>query len=152
MVSTSLKKWTKVLFPLVLGVFFLWYFFNETTSHQREEIWQNVKGANLYWVSLSVFLGVLSHAIRASRWRLLLKPLSDEPKFSTCFFTVMFGYLANLGIPRSGEVLRGATYSSYSKISFEQSFGTIITERVVDLVMLLFVIGLALVLQTEQLL
>jgi flagellar biosynthesis protein FlhB len=64
----------------------------------------------------------------------------------------MFGYLANLGIPRSGEVLRGASYASLSPLSFEQSFGTIITERLIDFIVLLIIIGIALIFQTDQLL
>lgn len=152
MTSKPIIKWMKIMLPFGLGLFFLWYFLKSTTAAQREDIWDNIKDANLYWVLLSVVLGFLSHIIRANRWRLLLKPLNDTPKLSTCFFSVMFGYLANLGIPRSGEVLRGATYASYTKLTFEQSFGTIITERVIDFIMLLLIIGLALVLQSEQLL
>lgn len=65
---------------------------------------------------------------------------------------VMVGYLANFGIPRSGEVLRGVTVSSYEQIPFEKAFGTIISERIADFLMLLLVIGLTLILQTEYLL
>ena len=64
----------------------------------------------------------------------------------------MVGYLANFGIPRSGEVLRGATIASYEKVPFEKAFGTIISERIADFLMLLLVIGLTLALQTEYLL
>lgn len=65
---------------------------------------------------------------------------------------VMVAYLANFGIPRSGEVLRAVTISSYEKIPFEKAFGTIISERIADFIMLLLVISLALLLQTEYLL
>ena len=151
MPNSPLKKWTKILVPLLLGAFFLWYFFQETTAPERHQIWVNVKNANLFWVAISVTLGLLSHLLRANRWTLLLAPLGDNPKLSNCFFTVMFGYLANLGIPRSGEVLRGASYASYTRLSFQQSFGTIITERVIDFIMLISIVGLALLLQTDQL-
>jgi uncharacterized membrane protein YbhN (UPF0104 family) len=63
----------------------------------------------------------------------------------------MFGYLANLGIPRSGEVLRGASYAGYSRLSFEQSFGTIITERVIDLIMLIVILGITFLMQADEL-
>jgi len=151
MPNSPLKKWAKVLIPLLLGAFFLWYFFQETTAAERHQIWANVKNANLFWVAISVSLGFLSHLLRANRWKLLLAPLGDKPKLSNCFFTVMFGYLANLGVPRSGEVLRGASYASYTRLSFQESFGTIITERVIDFIMLISIVGIALILQTDQL-
>ncbi len=152
MPKSKFKKWIKILLPLLLGIFFVWYSFKDTTQEERTAIWENTKNADLLWVILSMFLGLLSHVIRANRWKLLLLPLNDKPKFSNCFYTVMFGYLANLGIPRSGEVLRGASYASYSNLSFEQSFGTIITERVIDFMVLLIIIGFTLIFQAKELL
>lgn len=64
----------------------------------------------------------------------------------------MGGYLANFGIPRSGEVLRGATISSYENVPFEKAFGTIVSERIADLVMLLLIVIVGLLLQTDNLL
>jgi len=152
MSNSPLKKWAKISIPLLLGGFFLWYFIEGTTQEQRLQIWENVRNANLFWVAVSLSLGLLSHLIRANRWRLLLATLNDTPKLSNCFYAVMYGYLANLGIPRSGEVLRGASYASNSRLNFQQSFGTIITERVIDFIMLISIVGLALILQTDQLL
>lgn len=149
--KSPFTKWLKVLTPLVLGVFFVWYSIADTTSEERDLIWQNIKNADLFWVSLSMLMGLMSHIIRSNRWILLLNPLQDKPKLSNCFYAVMFGYLANLGIPRSGEVLRGASYASYSNLTFEQSFGTIITERLVDLIMLLSIIGLTFIIQSDEL-
>lgn len=74
------------------------------------------------------------------------------PRFSNSFMAVMVGYLANFGIPRSGEVLRAATISGYEDIPFEKAFGTIISERVADFVMLMLIIGIVFLLQTEYLL
>lgn len=75
-----------------------------------------------------------------------------QPRFLNSFMAVMVGYLANFGVPRSGEVLRGATIAGYENVPFERAFGTIISERIADFLMLLLVIGLTLVLQTEYLL
>ncbi len=75
-----------------------------------------------------------------------------KPRFLNSFMAVMVGYLANFGIPRSGEVLRAVTISGYEDIPFEKAFGTIISERIADFIMLLLVIGFALLLQTEYLL
>jgi len=152
MPKSKFVKWLKIIIPLGLGVFFVWYSIADTTPNERKLIWQNIKAAKLFWVFVSIFLGLISHLVRANRWKLLLKPLNDTPKLSICFYTVMFGYLGNLGIPRSGEVLRGASYASQSQLSFEQSFGTIITERLIDFMVLLLIIGLTLIFQTDELL
>lgn len=151
MAKSPLTKWLKILTPLALGIFFVWYSLANTTAEERANIWLNIKNANLIWVFVSMFLGFLSHLIRANRWMLLLKPLNDRPKLHNCFYTVMFGYLANLGIPRSGEFLRGASYASYTNLSFEQSFGTIITERLIDFIMLFSIIGITFLLQADEL-
>ena len=151
MAKSRFKQWLKIIIPLVLGAFFVWYSIADTTPQERDLIWQNIKKADLFWVSVSMIMGVASHVLRANRWKLLLKPLKDNPKLSNCFYTVMFGYLGNLGIPRSGEVMRGASYAGYTNLSFEQSFGTIITERIVDFLVLLLIIGLTLIIQTDEL-
>ena len=65
---------------------------------------------------------------------------------------VMAAYLANFGIPRSGEVLRAVTLSTYEEVPFEKGFGTIISERVADLLILMLIIGIALLFQTDDLL
>lgn len=151
MAKSPLTKWLKIIAPLALGIFFVWYSLANTTAEERANIWLNIKNANLIWVFVSMFLGFLSHLIRANRWILLLKPLNNKPKLHNCFFAVMFGYLANLGIPRSGEFLRGATYAGYTNLSFEQSFGTIITERLIDFIMLFSIIGITFLLQADEL-
>ncbi|NBC57572.1 MAG: flippase-like domain-containing protein [Bacteroidetes bacterium] len=152
MPKSQFKSWIKILLPLLLGIFFVWFSFKDTTAEQRTAIWETTKNAKLFWVIISMVMGITSHVLRASRWKLLLLPLKDQPKLSNCFYTVMFGYLANLGIPRSGEVLRGASYASYTNLSFEQTFGTIITERIIDFIMLILIIGVTLVLKTDELL
>ena len=152
MARSRFTKLLKITIPLVLGVFFVWYSIADTSADERQQIWINIKKADLFWVAISMLLGLASHIIRANRWKLLLSPLNDTPRLSNCFYTVMFGYLGNLGIPRSGEVLRGASYASYTNLSFEESFGTIITERIIDFIMLILIIGLTLIIQTDELL
>lgn len=152
MSKSRFKQWLKIIIPLVLGVFFVWYSIADTTPEERDLIWQNIKKADLFWVSVSMIMGLISHFLRANRWKLLLKPLKDNPKISNCFYAVMFGYLGNLGIPRSGEVMRGVSYAGYTNLSFEQSFGTIITERIIDFLVLLLIISFTFIIQTDELL
>jgi glycosyltransferase 2 family protein len=146
------KKILKIILPLLLGVFFIYYSIKSATPRERLELWENITSAHPGWIALSLLCGLLSHLSRAYRWKYLLQPMGYHPKFANRFMAVMAGYLANFGIPRSGEVLRGFTVSSYEDIPFEKAFGTIISERIADFVMLLLIIGFTLLLQAEYLL
>lgn len=145
-------KILKIVLPLLLGVFLIWYSLKSATPLEREQLWENITSANPGWIFLSVFCGLLAHLSRAYRWKFLLQPMGYVPRFHNSFMAVMVGYLANFGIPRSGEVLRGVTISTYEKVPFEKAFGTIISERIADFVMLMIIISLALILQSEYLL
>lgn len=92
------------------------------------------KSANYSWVLLSIGAGALSHLFRAERWRLLMKPMGYSPKLHNTFFAVMIGYLANLALPRLGEVTRCGILNKYEKIPVNKSFGTVIAERSVDMI------------------
>ena len=150
--NPKLIKFLKILLPLLLGVFLIWYFLSSATPEYRTQLLKNIKNANPIWVLTSMLLGIMSHLSRAYRWVFLVKPLGYKPKKYNSFMAVMVGYLANLGIPRSGEVLRGITLSTYEKIPFEKAFGTIISERIIDLIMLILLTTTAGVLQTEYIL
>ena len=94
-------------------------------------------------------MAILSHISRAARWRYLLEPMGYRPKFVNSILIVLISYFANLGIPRSGEILRATALATYEKVPFEKGFGTIVTERVIDLLMLLLIILVTLFLQTD---
>ena len=142
----------KKILPLLLGVFLIWYSLSSATAAERELLWNNIIVADLKWVFVSLLLGLLSHLSRAYRWKYLLEPLGYKPRLPNSFMAVMGGYLANLGVPRSGEVLRGATISTYEDIPFDKAFGTIVSERIADLLMLLLIVLVAFLIQTEGLL
>ncbi|WP_417443521.1 lysylphosphatidylglycerol synthase transmembrane domain-containing protein [Joostella sp.] len=139
----------KKILPLFLGVFLIWYSYSNTTQEDRLNIYNAIKNANYFWVILSVILGFLSHISRALRWNLLLEPIGYQPRFPNNIMAIFVGYLANLGIPRSGEVLRATTLTSYEKVPFQKGFGTIIAERVIDVIMLLSIVLITAILQTE---
>lgn len=105
----------------------------------------SLKDVNYWWIALSIFFGILSHLSRAARWRMLARSLDYKPKFYNSFFAVMAGYLVNLAVPRLGEVSRAALINRYEKIPFSQSFGTIVAERVIDL-LILFLLTVAILL------
>lgn len=144
-----MKNKLKTILPLALGVFLVYYSYQQTTPEDRTLIYNNIREANYFWVALSLLAGLFSHLFRAWRWNLLLEPMGYKPRFANNVMSIFIAYLANLGIPRSGEVFRATTISSYEKIPFEKGFGTIVAERIIDLIMLLFIVLAAALFQTE---
>ena len=140
----KLKAILKILVPLSIGLFFIFLTVNTTSNEERELIYSYIKNADYRFLFLSVFFGILSHLSRAYRWKFLLAPLGYKPRFINTVLSVLIAYIANLGIPRSGEILRATTLSSYEKIPFEKTFGTVIAERLVDMIILFSIILLAL--------
>ena len=140
---------SKKIIPLAIGVFFIYLSYQNTTPEDRTNIFKYIKNADYRFVLLSAFFGVLSHISRAVRWKFLLAPLGYRPKTINSVLAVLIGYFSNLGIPRSGELLRATAMDRYENIPFQKGFGTVIAERVVDLVLLVGCILLALALQYD---
>lgn len=107
------------------------------------------KSANYGWVFLGVFLGFLSHLSRAYRWKYLLEPMGYSVKLPNSIMAVFITYIANYGIPRSGEVLRAVVLTNYEDVPFEKGFGTIVAERIADLIVMFGIIAVTLVLQFD---
>jgi uncharacterized protein (TIRG00374 family) len=145
----KIKSSLKVILPLAVGLFFVYLSYNTTSKEDRNLIYSFIQKADLRFVILSVFFGILSHLSRAYRWKYLLSPLGYEPRFINSALAVLIAYIANLGIPRSGELLRATTLSSYEKIPFEKTFGTIVAERLVDLLILIGFVLTSLLLQFD---
>lgn len=149
MKKKKLIKFFKILLPLLIGILFIYLSVKDTTSSDRETIYQAVKNADYRFVFLSLCMGLLSHFSRAYRWNFMLHPMGYRPKLINNVLAIFITYIANLGVPRSGEFFRATVMKTYENIPFEKSFGTIIAERMVDLIMLFLVIGIALLLQFE---
>jgi hypothetical protein len=107
------------------------------TDDEKKEIYQTFVSANYIWIFVSILVGISSHIIRALRWKLLLNPMGYNPGLKNTFFAVMIGYFANLALPRLGEVTRCGILARYEKIPLQKSFGTVVTERAIDLISLL---------------
>ena len=140
---------SKKTIPLAIGIFFIYLSYQNTTPEDRLNIVKYIKNADYRFVSLSAFFGILSHISRAVRWRYLLAPLGYRPKTINSVLAVLIGYFSNLGIPRSGELLRATAMDRYENIPFQKGFGTVIAERVIDLFILMICILLALGLQYD---
>ena len=139
----------KTVVPLALGIFLIWLAYNKLTPEQIARSKAAIYEMNYFYLALSVALGILSHASRAWRWKYPLEALGYAPRFWNSFFTVMIGYFANLGIPRSGEVLRCGVMAKYENMSFNKLVGTVIAERVADFILLITSICVALLLQAD---
>ncbi|EAQ42696.3 putative protein family (UPF0104) [Polaribacter sp. MED152] len=107
------------------------------------------KEANYSWIFLGLFFGILSHLSRAYRWKFMLEPLGYKPKFTNSVLAVLIGYLVNLALPRAGEVSRAYALSNYENVPFEKGFGTIVAERIADLIMMLLIVALTLFVQFD---
>ncbi len=132
-----------------MGVFLVWYVFSGLNETELEKVKDSFRHANYWWVLLSIVFGALSHLSRAYRWQFLLDPLGYRPKFLNSFMAVAVTYLLNLAIPRSGEIGRATTLTKYEGVPFEKGFGTIVAERVADVLMLLLIIFIAFALQYD---
>lgn len=131
-----LLDFSKIVFFLSLGVFFIWLFMHNLTPEEKKDIYSSFLSANYFWVIVSILIGVFSHYSRAIRWKLLMKPMGYNPSLKNTFMAVMIGYFANLALPRLGEVTRCGILARYEKIPLQKSFGTVVTERAIDLVSL----------------
>lgn len=144
--SPKLKKRLRLIIPLALALFFGWYTFSKLPVSTLIPF---VKSANYWWIALGVFFGLFSHLSRAYRWKYLLEPMGYQINFANSIMAVFITYLANYGVPRSGEVLRAAVLTTYEDVPFEKSFGTIVAERIADLIVMLGIIAITLILEFD---
>ncbi len=133
---------------LSLGMLLLWLVFRKLNIHT---VLEEMRGANFWWLGLSMVFGIISHVFRAMRWNILIEHMGYRTKTSTTFFAVMIGYLANTAVPRLGEVTRCGVLSRKTKVPFDSLVGSVIAERIFDLFVLLFLIFLVIVFQMELL-
>ena len=115
----------------------------------QEKMFFHLRNANYAWIFLGLFFGVLSHLSRAYRWKFMLAPLGYKPKFTNSVLAVLIGYFVNLAIPRAGEVSRATVMVNYENIPFEKGFGTIVAERIADVMMMFLIIGITLFFQFD---
>ena len=144
--NSNVKRFLTRFLPLIFGVGLVWYLF---TIIPPKTLLEYFKNANYWWIGLGLLFGILSHLSRAYRWKFMLEPMGYNPRFINSVLAVLIGYFVNLAIPRAGEVSRATVMAKYEKIPFEKGFGTIVAERIADLVMLFLVIGMTLLIQFE---
>ena len=143
--SFTKNKWQTIM---VIAVFFMWIVLRGIDFNRVK---YSLERVNYFWILISVFLGILAYIFRAVRWNLLLEPMGYRISNNNAFWTIAFGYMMNLTIPRSGEIARATALYRVEKIPVEKSFVTIVIERVVDLCFMLFFLFLVFVFNGEVL-
>ena len=124
----------------------VWYSLSKVSV---EELLIYAKKADYTWIILGMFLGLLSHLSRAYRWRYQLEPMGYNVKFGNSIMAVFATYLINYTIPRAGEVARASIITNYEDVPFEKGFGTIVAERIADMIVMLGIIAITLFLQFD---
>lgn len=136
----KIGKWLSIGLPLILGIYLIYYKYNEFTPEQIHEIKGYFKNANYFYINLSLFIALFGFLSRAYRWKYAIEHLGYQTSFYNNLMAVCVGYFMNLTIPRSGEFSRALVLKKYENMPFDKTFGTIVAERVVDtLIFLLFV-------------
>lgn len=131
------------------GIFLVWWQLRSMTESEEASFLQAMSLAN-YWLLIPVVLiSLLSHLSRSIRWKLLMKPLDYKPSLKNVFSVVIVGYLANAAVPRLGEFLKCTLLARYEKLHFDRVFGTILAERMFDLLCYLVFIGLTVLIQID---
>ncbi|MCT4664413.1 MAG: flippase-like domain-containing protein [Flavobacteriales bacterium] len=144
-----MKKALKIILPLLLGVFLIWWSVKDMSKADKESVISSIKNADYFWLGLSVFIGILSHISRAWRWKYSLEAIGANFTLKNATFSVFISYLVNLAIPRAGEVSRVAVFSKAENNPFDKTLGTVVAERVVDMVLLLVTLGIVFLVQFD---
>lgn len=144
--KSKLKQSLFIIFASLLAVFFVGLTVKQIDLKSMKE---TLSHTNFFWVFFSMALSIVTYWIRASRWSLLLKPMGYPTKLSSNFWAIAFAYFMNLTIPRSGEVARATTLYKMEGVPFEKGFGSIVLERVIDLLCLILLLGLTVILNYE---
>ena len=144
-----LKKTLQIALPLLLGLFLCWYAFAQFSAEELTLIKEQFVKADYSFLWLSVGMWFLSPLSRGLRCQYTLASMHYFPKRYNLVLAVFIGYLLNLTIPRSGEVSRALIINRYDKVPFDKSFGTILTERAIDMCILLLFIAVVFIFQFD---
>jgi len=136
----QLKNILKVSIPLVLGITILYFLYKDTDF---KEMWTHIKGANWAILTFSLIFGLAGNVTRGLRWELLITPLNYHPKRSNLIYAVLGNYAVNFAIPRAGELWRCGIINKKEKIPFQKLIGTLIVDRIFDMIMVIIIALLA---------
>lgn len=137
----------KLIIFLGLGIFLVWLAVKDFSDKDIAEMKQSLSEAKYGWLLLSCCFAIISHFARALRWQLMIDAFSHKPRFSISTLSLMIGYMANLAFPRLGEVTKCGIMSKYENVPIDKVFGTVVTDRIIDVLFLLSLTGIVILLQ-----
>ncbi len=138
------NKYFRATIYFLAGIILFWYVYRNMELFKLREAFIGLK---YQWVVLSFVLALSSNFFAALRWRMLIRPMGYNPKLLNLFLSFMVLYFTNLIIPRGGEVTRCGVVGKYDNIPFAKLLGTVVTERLTDLVFFLVMLGTLVILQ-----
>lgn len=146
--SKNLITLLKILISIGLAGLLLYLVFRNI---EWSEFWERAKTVDYTWVIVSILLSIVAFVARAYRWNILLEPLGYELKTSRTTLAVLIGYLANLVFPRLGEITRCGVLKRNDDVAVPSSLGSVVTERIIDVLTLLMLILISLIIESERL-
>lgn len=164
--NKTLKQFLQFLLFFAVGFTILFLLYRNLNASYQEEcakqgippencdlldkVFTDYQNANWWWILIIILIYILSNVFRAVRWHQLLKPIGCTPKWYNSFFTIMLGYFANLGLPRVGEFVRAGTFAKYENIPAEKVMGTIVVDRIMDVICLAIMIAMGLFFEFDK--
>jgi uncharacterized protein (TIRG00374 family) len=132
---------------MILGALALWYCFRNI---RFDEFITHLKSVNYFYIGLSTVCGFMAFIIRALRWNIMINTLGYKLPVYDTYNAVAIGYIANLAIPRIGEITRCATLYKTNGIRINALFGTVVTERIIDMLSLFVIMLLVFFIRMEK--
>lgn len=149
--KASIRKFLSLTIPLLIGLGIIYYQYTTLSPDELGKIKISFIKADYFYIYLSLFIALFGFWSRAYRWKFALNHLGYQTKFHNDLLTVCVSYFVNLTIPRSGEISRAALLKKYENVPFDKGFGTIVAERIVDLMIFFLFVIVAFLLQFEKL-
>lgn len=142
-----IKKALNILFPIILGGGILWWMYRNFDFNLLRSTLNG--GMNWWWMAFSLVFGVTAQLFRGLRWKQTLEPVGENPRTSTCVHAIFLSYAASLIIPRIGEITRCGVLRKYDGTSFSKSLGTVVTERIIDSLLVLLITAIVFISQAK---
>jgi uncharacterized protein (TIRG00374 family) len=142
-----IKKALNILFPIILGGGILWWMYRNFDFNLLRSTLNG--GMNWWWMAFSLVFGVTAQLFRGLRWKQTLEPVGENRRTSTCVHAIFLSYAASLIIPRIGEITRCGVLRKYDGTSFSKSLGTVVTERIIDSLLVLLITAIVFISQAK---
>lgn len=145
--KTIIRKATNILLPFAIGGVIIWWMYRGFDFSKVSQTLRN--GMDWNWMLISLIFGITAQVFRGLRWKQTLEPLDEHPRMVDCIHAIFISYASSLVIPRSGEVIRCGILKKYDGTSFSKSLGTVLTERVIDSILILLICLIVFLLQLQ---